>query len=787
MAKRPDISDFDYGSVVDQIRGQTRRRRPSFLKRNSGRIIDTLIGITDNYQTYKLREKMDNANFENNLELAKLRAEGNKFSKRAKETAPQYEALVTNGYKFGKEFEGSETNLNAARTVFGQQAWNNIVNNWSHALPKATLPTYEEYEKQRANWGIDEEHHKNIEKYYNAYVKEQAKYVESGQAFDFDQFNTNLQSLQQMDINIDPDNYGLLKKIGGQLDRQITYRDEQRDLFATRYLTSAVDKATNAMDIWKESKTPEEYLTAIQDVDVGMWSALGDERASLLASLDGNTKTTVVNNMQKVYGSRKNISLSEFRDSFDDLLYEGKTPTESRARLITLEANELFELENNINLTDIQKKKRSAAVVQKYDLLSDQFGDLAPDDLSKVLSTKRVLENVEAAISPLITLKEEGKASPEELSTLDRLERNRVSLTSVLETVNTVDAAAAALLQEAQNNAKFSRVLGVGKAAISSHIASNTPEQKTKGRASTVLLETDVPQIIESHGIRDEQTATYIASKASKFIPWEQASTQSGVVTASISRFTSAAKETLQEAIENAEYRENNFPNKTVEELEFLLDKLALNAANDPQGKKLSQVQAGITAFQYTFDQYMRINQEQVDKGFNGYFHGMGNPSQFEQNTILMGILVNENLKIDQEDKLYITGADPKTVLDSINRSMQNLASTDPARTGSVSVNTSIEEIRAYAEQSDIQGFGNGDALREEANRREQELQQRLKEQAEAKAEEERALEASRAAPKPPRSLSTEGKKAYQRTADPDAIYRFLTYRKPQPQRKEDN
>ena len=67
MAK--DIIDFDYASIVDQVRGESRRNRPSFFKRNSGRIIDTLVGIADNYQTYKLREKMDAANFENNLEF----------------------------------------------------------------------------------------------------------------------------------------------------------------------------------------------------------------------------------------------------------------------------------------------------------------------------------------------------------------------------------------------------------------------------------------------------------------------------------------------------------------------------------------------------------------------------------------------------------------------------------------------------------------------------------------------------------------------------------------------
>ena len=55
------IEDFDYGSVVDEIRGQTRSRKPKFLKRYGGEILSTLIGVADNYQTYKLREKMDEA------------------------------------------------------------------------------------------------------------------------------------------------------------------------------------------------------------------------------------------------------------------------------------------------------------------------------------------------------------------------------------------------------------------------------------------------------------------------------------------------------------------------------------------------------------------------------------------------------------------------------------------------------------------------------------------------------------------------------------------------------
>ncbi len=46
------IEDFDYGSVVDEIRGQTRRSKPKFLKRYGGEILSTLVGVADNYQIF---------------------------------------------------------------------------------------------------------------------------------------------------------------------------------------------------------------------------------------------------------------------------------------------------------------------------------------------------------------------------------------------------------------------------------------------------------------------------------------------------------------------------------------------------------------------------------------------------------------------------------------------------------------------------------------------------------------------------------------------------------------
>ena len=276
MAKN-DIENFDYASVVNQITGTTQKKKPNFLKRYAPQIVSTLIGVTDNYKTYKLREQMDNANFENTLEVAKLKAEAANQLKRHKDTKPQYDKLVNANYDFSSEKQGdnfSEGNLAAARSVFGDQAWQAISQKFSHSLPKATLNSYDDYLKVKTNFGVNEKESQAIENYYNSFVTEKAKYVYSGQSYDFDKFTANLKTLEDMEIDYDVDNAGLLSKIGGSLKRKINARDEEIDMFRNRYLTKPAAEMVEASEIWKNSESPEQYSEAIKNVNLGFWSAL---------------------------------------------------------------------------------------------------------------------------------------------------------------------------------------------------------------------------------------------------------------------------------------------------------------------------------------------------------------------------------------------------------------------------------------------------------------------------------------------------------------------------------
>jgi len=74
MATRPDIRDFDVESLLKSFAAAKRgsRKDPSYLKRLAPNLIKGVVGIYDQYQTEKLQDEIDQTNFENTLELAKL-------------------------------------------------------------------------------------------------------------------------------------------------------------------------------------------------------------------------------------------------------------------------------------------------------------------------------------------------------------------------------------------------------------------------------------------------------------------------------------------------------------------------------------------------------------------------------------------------------------------------------------------------------------------------------------------------------------------------------------------
>ena len=102
MATRPDIRDFDVESLLKSFAAAKRgsRKDPSYLKQLAPNLIKGVIGVYDQYQTEKLQDEIDQVNFDNTLELAKLNMNAAKNAKLYKATSQQYNQLANQGFNF---------------------------------------------------------------------------------------------------------------------------------------------------------------------------------------------------------------------------------------------------------------------------------------------------------------------------------------------------------------------------------------------------------------------------------------------------------------------------------------------------------------------------------------------------------------------------------------------------------------------------------------------------------------------------------------------------------------
>ena len=665
MAKRPDISDFDYGSVVDQIRGQTRRSRPNFLKRNSGRIIDTLIGITDNYQTYKLREKMDNANFENNLELAKLRADASSQIKRNKETSGQYQSLINNGYQFDDPSKGTQQNLQAARKVFGEQAWGTVVSQFPNLLPRASFKSYEDYEAQRNTWGMSDENHEAVENLYNSVVMDKVNYVRSGQAFDFEKFQTNLRSLESMGISIDPDNYGLMSKIGGKLARKLDYQQEQIAAFRNRYLTAEVTKGVEAMEAWTGSTTPEEYYEAVKDTDFGIWASLPQEDAGVLTQLAPGLKAEATEALQKLMHSNPNMGNVEFQNAFNDVVFGGMGRTAATTRFTIEESQARKRINANTNLTEEQKIQQRAKVSSFYDGLKEQYSTLSTDKVDLLLGYKRSLSSITDQMTPLIAKQSDGSLTSTEQTRLKNLKTKQIVFQTSIENIDTPAALANKFVEDALNQ----RDIDEGKARVANFYTQAVNQTNPESAASVPYLMQNVSYQIANNPNIDEATANRMAALAVTVTPLNKVS--DAVLSRSFQNATSDVRTLVGDALQSPEKSEisNVFGEVTEEKLNSYLKYLGPTAYSDPKRKAASLNSSNISIFRYYAEEVLRVNEEAFYKGKQpGFFYGdiLQDPTAI-RNTITAALVQDFS---DYDPKTEITSVRVPTSLEEVANAM---------------------------------------------------------------------------------------------------------------------
>ena len=662
MAKRPDISDFDYGSVVDQIRGQTRRSRPSFLKRNSGRIIDTLIGITDNYQTYKLREKMDNANFENNLELAKLRADAANQIKRNKETSGQYQSLVNNGYQFDDPSKGTQQNLQAARKVFGEQAWGTVVSQFPNLLPRASFKSYEDYEAQRNTWGMSDENHKAVENLYNSVVMDKVNYVRSGQAFDFEKFQTNLKSLENMGISIDPDNYGLMSKIGGKLARKLDYQQEQIAAFRNRYLTAEVTKGVEAMEAWTGSTTPEEYYEAVKDTDLGIWASLPQEDAALLTQLAPGLKTEATEALQKLMHKNPNTSSVQIRETLDSILFGNAGRTPSTAQFTLAESQERKRINADTTLSEEEKIKAREETSRFYDNLKVTYSTSSEEESVKLIGTHKFLKSVEEKIKPLLIKKQEGTLTSQEKQRLKDLQIMQETATSSIDFIGLPSVQADYFAEQRINRMK----LGFIDEAADAHINvffSKPQNTKNPETSPSVLFTTeDVQEIVTKDPTLEEPEFNRLMLKAVK--PLEFFDLNQSAVNNLLNNLTSEVRYFSGRALQEPNIMQSIFNTNDEELIEKYRTFLGPTPATDKGGAKLSLNMSQMANYRFNAQQVFTLSEEAVSKGQPGFFHGqlisgdiagkLNEDTEDLQRQLMMRVFIENFTTIDPETKAIV-------------------------------------------------------------------------------------------------------------------------------------
>ena len=721
MAKY-DIQDFDYGSMVDQISGITgSRKKPNFLKRYAPQIIETLVGVTDNYKTYNLKTKMEDANFENTLEVARLKAEAAKQLKRHNDTKPQYNKLIENGFSFEKEQVGqafSEGNRAAARKVFGDQAWSSLTSQFSKALPRQTLTSYDDYQTYKAQFGVSKEDDARIENYYNSFVENKANYVYSGQAFDYDQFSTNLASLEEMDIDVNVADAGLLSKLSGALERSIDYRQEQIDLFKSTYLKPEAAKMSKALQVWENSTTPEEYAKGIKNFDIGYMAALKENQAEIYIGLSDTQKTKISTDMEKVWGREEGASVLDIQQTFNALAHGVANPTEGRSQLTVLQSKQLLAIENNKTLTSEEKQEQVSLINEKFKSLKEEYGPnlstAAQADILIRLNNRRT--NLEKDMTPLIEAQKEGTINLEDIKKLDMLDLELTSTELQIDNLglpaNSITTQLSSIVLQNQVN---SQNTSLAFAILAKHTGTDINVPRNELKISTPFT----AAILQSPEMRNQPPGVMsvlqgiAATPVNPQLPSRIETPGKAAVVKLTDRIIGTLNLSLQsdgnEVIENGKklptIRGYVFPDGIDDDtLKELRDVLNLNPDTSKGQQRLQALGQTLSDFEITTSEIIRVNNENVRRGLPGYFHGNSSPSDDFLNKAMTKIFIENQIMKGDDDNYIGRPVVTEQVAQALWEEMKEVG-LNSSETGSINPNTlTLQQVAALADQANAEG-----------------------------------------------------------------------------------
>lgn len=745
------IEDFDYGSVVDEIRGQTRSSKPKFLKRYGGEILSTLVGVADNYQSYKLREKMDEANFENNIELAKIRADAAKHIKRSKETSGQYDRLLTEGFQFDDESEGSQQNLNAARKVFGDQAWATVSSQFPNLIPRHNFKDYEDYANQRASWGMNEESHQAVENLYNSVVMDKANYVRSGQAFDFEQFNVNLKSLEDQGITIDPDNYGLMSKVGGKLARKLQYQTEQIAAFRNRYLTSEITKGVEAMEAWTGAQTPEEYYQAVKDSDLGIWASLPAEDAAILTQLAPGLKQEATEAMQKLMHKNPNISSRQMRETFDAIVFGDQGRTAATAQFTLAESQARKTINANTSLTEEQKIKARQETSNFYDNLKNQYSLYSEDKVTRLIGSHNVLRSIQKQMEPLIAAQEAGTLLPEQKQRLKELKLRSASAQASIDYIDSPSTEATYFTERRLKNIERDDANSEAEAYINVHY---TAPQNVKPRNEPSILFTmeDATQLVRDNPKMSEQTKERLAMQAVNPLEFTTKNVSGPEVNLLVENVTAEVRFFGGQALEEMAVRQSIFNTSDEDELNDYIKFLGVSAASDKAGARLSPNMTKLAQHRFYAQQVLALSKESIDRGQPGYFHGLYPAGEFTdkinldaenvQRQLMMRSLIKDFTTIDPEtDDIIVMPSSLEEVAKSMYRGIRELE--DFGNPGVINADAEDSVLARQFEQfTALRDEQSAETVREILNGRQEEAAAKVREEATPESKKQRNLDA---------------------------------------------